>query len=115
MPQSIEELFEQVFDKAGVPTARGDETMATQYWQVPRTKQGQIVECAYAAVQGPDGSVWVLGRNTDRSVAKCHMDHVRYYMSRMLVHDDGDYQHDPPANKRWRRVEAHEVEKMLDW
>lgn len=62
--------------------------------------QGQAVEVAYA---GWDGIVYK--RVTDRSLKPDNPERVRYWSSKMLLSDEGDYWQTEPSNKRWKRLE----------
>jgi len=68
-------------------------------FHVPPRNQGQIVEVAYAAVDG-----MVIQRVYDRSDRS-----INFSTSKMLKGDEGEYWNGEPSNKRWRRMTIEEL------
>lgn len=68
-------------------------------FHVPPRNQGQIVEVAYAAVDG-----MVIQRVYDASDRS-----IDFYISKMLKDDEGDYWNGEPSNKRWRKMTNKEL------
>lgn len=73
-------------------------------FMLPPENQGQIVEIAYALVEG-----LVIRRRYDRSDGE-----TRYHASKCLVEDEGDYWNHAPANKRWRRIEEQDALRLVE-
>jgi hypothetical protein len=71
-------------------------------FHVPPRNQGQIVEVAYAAVD--DHVIQRVYDASDRT--------TEFYVSKMLVDDQGDYWNGEPANKRWRRIKGQELRRF---
>jgi hypothetical protein len=73
-------------------------------FHTPPRNQGQIVEVSYTMIDGQ-----VIRKTYDQSDRS-----TEYAASAALAHDEGDYWNQEPRNKRWRKISADDVQRMIE-